>query len=412
MLVRHLTPALLAALSDTPVVLIVGARQVGKSTLARLADPARTELTLDDLATLGAAQGDPTGFIAGLAGPVLIDEVQRAPELFLPLKAAVDRARTPGRFLLTGSANVLSLPRLADSLAGRLEVLHLWPLSQGELSGTRDAFIDAAFGDAPPLLRGPAIPLSELLERLVAGGYPEATARSGARRTAWFRSYLDTLLQRDVRDLANIEGLRALPQLLALLATRTGTLQNIAELSRTADLPQTTLKRYLALLEAVYLTTSLPAWSGNLSKRLVKSPKSFLSDTGLAAHLLGVAAARLARDHRLLGPLLETFVVLELMKMRGWNDTPVNLYHYRTQTGQEVDVVLEAADGRLVGVEVKSSATVTSGDFRGLRALQEAAAANFQRGVVLYNGDTVVPFGARLHAVPIRALWQWTPITP
>ena len=409
MLTRHLTQPLTDALSDTPVVLVVGARQVGKSTLAHTADPGRTELTLDDLGVLAAAQGDPAGFVAGQAGPVLIDEVQRAPELFLPIKAAVDRTRTPGRFLLTGSANVLTLPRLADSLAGRLEVLHLWPLSQGELSGLRDAFIDAAFGDALPLVRGAPLAFPDLLDRLVAGGYPEATRRSGRRRTAWFRSYVDTLLQRDVRDLANVEGLRLLPQLLALLAARTGTLQNAAELSRTANLPQTTLKRYLALLEAVYLTTTLPAWSSNLSKRLVKSPKSFLTDTGLAAHLLGLSAARLEADRTLLGPLLETFVTLELLKMRGWNDTEVQLFHYRTQTGQEVDVVLEAADGRVVGVEVKSAATVTGSDLRGLRALQEDVGDRFHRGVVLYTGDTVVPFGERLHAAPVRALWQWAP---
>lgn len=233
-----LTPRLLDAPGDTPVVLVVGARQVGKSTLARTADPDRDELTLDDLAVPAAAKNDPAGFVAGQAGPVLIDEVQRAPELFLPLKAAVDRARTPGRFLLTGSANVLALPRLADSLAGRMEVLHLWPLSQGELNGTRDAFVHAAFGNAPPKPSGAPVALPELLERIVAGGYPEAHARTERRRAAWFRSYVDTILQRDdVRDLANVEGLRELPRLLALLAARTGTLQNAAELSRTADLP-------------------------------------------------------------------------------------------------------------------------------------------------------------------------------
>ena len=401
MLRRNLEPLIREALADTPVVMVVGARQVGKSTLT--GELASSMYTLDDLATLAAAQADPVGFVAHLPDGALIDEIQRAPELLLPVKASVDRDRRPGRFLLTGSANVLTLPRVSDSLAGRMSVYHLWPLSQGELAGRREDFVATVFGRTLPVATSP----DNLPERLLRGGYPEAVIRTERRRAAWYDDYLRTLLERDVRDLSRISGVTELPRLLTLLATRIGNLLNASDLGRDVGLSNVTLSRYTDLLRALYLAGTLPAWAGNVGKRLIKAPKVFLPDTGLAAHLLGLNALTLQTDRKALGALLENFVVAELGRQLGWSDLSARLYHYRTAGGLEVDAVLEARDGRVVGLEVKASATVSHREFRGLEALATDTGAKFHRGIVLYTGDKVLPFGEHLHAVPVGALWQW-----
>jgi predicted AAA+ superfamily ATPase len=415
---RAMTPLLLDALGDRPVVLLNGARQVGKSTLAQEVDattrPARY-LTLDDAAVLAAASQDPAGFLAGLTGPVTLDEVQRAPDLFLAIKAEVDRDRRPGRFLLTGSADFLLLPRVSESLAGRMEILTLWPLSQGEIEGRPEGFVDALFGPdlAPPPISQPAEDREAILARALLGGYPEVVPKeSAARRRAWFSSYVTTILQRDVRDLANIEGLTALPRLLSLLATRAASLLNYSELSRSSGLPHTTLKRYFALLEATFLVQLLPAWASNLSKRLTKSPKILFADTGLLAHSLGLDAARLAREPELAGLLLENFVLMEIKKQAAWSAVQPRLFHYRTLAGQEVDLILEDAAGRCVGIEVKASATLGARDVQPLKDLAQALGKRFVRGIVLYTGKTAVPFGERLHALPLSTLWHTAPPAP
>jgi predicted AAA+ superfamily ATPase len=392
------------------VVLLNGARQTGKSTLVgsgELGDYNARYLTLDEAGVLAAAEADPAGFLSGLEGPVILDEVQRSPGLFPAIKMEVDRDRRPGRFLLTGSANVLLLPRLSESLAGRMEIMTLWPLSQGEIEGVKEGFVDAVFsGDPLPIGDDPG-GTPNLHERLLRGGYPEVLSRSSeSRRRAWFDSHITTILQRDVRDLSNIEGLTQLPRLLSLLAARSASLVNYAELSRSASMPQSTLKRYVSLLEATFLVRTLPAWSSNLSKRLVRSPKLLLCDTGLISAMQGLNAERLASDPVLMGPLLENFVAMELRKQSAWSQTQPRIFHFRTQAGQEVDLVMENAAGRIVGVEVKSSATVGSRDFRGLRALAEASGDRFLCGIVLYTGKTAVPFGDNLHALPVSSLWN------
>ncbi len=409
MLARHAAARVRTALADRPVVLLHGARQTGKTTLVRaLAEEVGARyVTLDDLTMLAAARGDAAGFLAGLAQPLVLDEVQRAPELLVAIKAAVDRERTPGRVLLTGSANVLLVPRVAESLAGRMEIVHLWPFSQGEIEGFVEGFIDAAFGDAPPVL-GPASSSTRLTERVLRGGYPEVfLIESAERRRAWFDAYVTTILQRDVRDLARIEGLTELPRLLALLAARPMAQLNYADLSRGSGLPQSTLKRYFTLLETVFLVRLLPPWYANIGKRLVKTPRVLLTDTGLAAHLAGIDEARVAHDRGLLGGLLESFVAMELVKQAGWSADPPELYHFRTHEGDEVDLVLERRGGALVGIEVKSAATVTAADFKGLRGLAEIAGRRWRRGIVLYTGAEIVPFGAGLFALPMEALWRW-----
>ncbi|MBI5597093.1 MAG: ATP-binding protein [Elusimicrobia bacterium] len=402
---RRLAPFVRTALKDTPVVVLTGARQTGKSWLAQRVAQSSRYVTLDDAPALAAARHDPQGFVDGFKGPAVIDEVQRAPELFLPLKASVDRDRRPGRFLLTGSADVMFLPRLSDALVGRMEPHRLWPLSQGEIDGTQEGFVDALFSPRPVWPEPPPCPPAELWRRVLRGGFPEAVARTDpARRTAWFGSYLSALMDRDVRQLADIAGLAQLPPLLGLLAVRTTGLTNIAELGRAAGMPQTTLARYLSLLGAACLLHRLPPWSGNPAKRLVRTPKLILNDTGLAAHLAGADARRLESDPALRGALLENFVAVELMKQAAWSRNRPNLLHFRTHAGREVDLVLEDAGGRCVGVEVKAG-TVTLSDFKGLEEFRSTLGKRFLRGVVLYGGREVLPFGKDLWALPVSALW-------
>ena len=407
---RNLTTRILESLRDTPVVYLQGARQTGKSTLAQhIAKNYHTAqyLSLDTMAVLSAAESDPEGFIAGLQGTVVLDEVQRAPSLALAIKAVVDSDRRPGRFLLTGSASALALPRLAETLVGRVELHTLWPFSAGEIIGRRETFINRAFAPAFefPQVSSPAE--AGVLEKLLAGGYPEALARKSAdRRYAWFDSYVTTILTRDVRDLANIEKIAEIPRLLALLASRLAKLMNYADLSRSLAIPSSTLKRYFALLEATFLVRRLPAWFANVGKRLTKAPKLLISDTGLVAYLLDLNLQRLQTDHGRLGHLLENFVAMELIKQMGWATTRVKPFHFRTESGQKVDLVLEDAAGRVVGIEVKAAVSLNARDLRGLKAFAELSGDRFLRGIVFYLGDVVLPLGKNLWAVPVPMVWN------
>lgn len=408
MIERHLEGVIRRALRDMPVVLVNGARQTGKTTLARaIGDgrPAMRYVTLDDAATLAAAQVDPVGFVEGLGERVVFDEVQKAPELFPALKVAVDRRRSPGRFLLTGSADVLALPSLSESLAGRMEPRVLWPLSQGEIANVEELFIGAMFARNPPRPIVTGSDRADVVQRALRGGFPDVFSRSEARRRDWFDAYITTILQRDVRDLTEIEHLSAMPRILSLLAARAGALLNTADLSRTTGVPNTTMQRYLALLEHTFLLRLLPAWSSNRSTRLIKTPKVTLVDTGLLANLAGISSVRLRREPGLAGPLLENFVAVELWKQLGWSRVRAELFHFRTHGGREVDLVLEADDGRIVGIEVKAAATIDRRDFAGLEALREVAGARFHRGVVLYTGAEPLPFGQRMLAMPIASMW-------
>jgi hypothetical protein len=412
---RLIEKKLLAALADTRVVLLNGARQTGKSTLVQLVAVQRggRYLTLDDPATAGLARSDPSALVREAGHFMVIDEVQHAPELFSAIKRVVDADGRPGRFLLTGSANVFLLPRLAESLAGRIEILPLHPLSQGELADNEANLVDALFDAAPWQTGAQTLDRVAVCERVIAGGFPEAVARTpGERRDTWFRSYIASLLQRDVRDLANIDGLTDLPRLLGLLAARSSALMNMSEISRAAGIAHSTLRRYLALLEATFILQPLPAWSNNLGKRFVKSSKIHLLDSGLAAHLRGdVNAAALAQSPNL-GPLLETFAVQEVRKLLGWSRHAAAPYHFRTAIGQEVDLVLEAPGQRIAGIEVKASSNLNQGDFSGLRALAETVGDKFAGGVVLYLGEQRLPFADKLWALPISVLWEAAEATP
>ena len=424
LLPRFIESRLVEALEDSPVVLIQGPRQCGKTTLAQMvcapellpgrggsvvtASRGYSYLSFDDDSVRAGAETDPMGFISDLPERVVLDEVQRVPGLFTGLKLEIDRRRVPGRFVLTGSTNVLAVPTVQDSLAGRLETVRLHPLAQCELHASRpaaDGFIDTLFGDNFPIQQTARLG-KQLAERIVSGGFPPALARSaGRRRASWYRNYADAQVQRDIGALSRISGLNALPRLLTLAATQTGRLFNLSRLAAPFQLSRPTIGDYIALLERAYLLERLPSWHSNRGKRLVKTPKLHIGDTGLACALLGASVPALLADRPLLGQLLETLVFQELRRQATWYVGPVEFFHYRDKDQIEVAVVMEY--GSLVaGVAVKSGATVTQSDFRGLRRLRDASGASFAAGVVLYDGETSVSFGDSLYAVPIRLLWE------
>ena len=407
---RAITPRLLAALGDTPAVMLVGPRQAGKSTLVQeLAagpHPARY-LSLDDLRTLESARRDPVGLIESAEGSLVIDEIQRAPELLLPIKAAIDRDRRPGRFILTGSAQVMLLPKVSESLAGRIEVHTLWPFSQAEIEGVVGGIVDQLLGDAPRFAATPATPREDLIERIVRGGFPEAVGRGADRREEWLGAYLSAIVQRDLRDLANIERLAEVPAVLASLASRIRAPLNKTEVSSSVGIPRTSLDRYLTLLEHVFLVCRLSAWHSSRIKQITKAPKLLVSDSALLAHLLRADRQRLAEDEPLLGVVLECFVGMELVKQLSASKLRASLLHMRTARGAEVDFVLEGADGRIAGVEVKASTTVRGSDFKHLTVLRDRLGGErFHRGVVLYPGEERLSFGERLEAWPLSTLWS------
>lgn len=407
---RFVQERLVEALADTPVVLIHGPRQCGKTTLARMVGDKRgyTYLSFDDAVIAEAAETDPAGFVADLPERVILDEIQRVPGLFTSLKAAVDKHRVPGRFILTGSANVLLAPQLSDSLAGRMEILRLHPLAQSELSGSASGFLDNLLGNS--FKHGSCERLgAALAERIVAGGYPAALARAlPRRRMAWYRDYIETMVQRDVSSLARISSLHVIPRLLTFAAGQTARLLNVCDLASPFQLSRPTIRDYMTLLERVFLLEALPPWHSNRLSRLIKTPKLHLGDTGVGCALLGADVAALAKDRSLLGQLLETFVYQEVRRQAEWYGTPATFYHFRDKDGAEVDIVVERGAHEMAGIEVKASATVTAADFRGLRILRDTVGKRFLAGVVLYDGEYCASFGDRLHAVPVRTLWEAT----
>ncbi len=429
------------ALEDSPIVLIHGPRQCGKTTLAQYAcapghltfgeahpvlDDIRagsertgrrrdySYISFDDPLARNAARADPTGFVADLPERVVLDEVQSVPDLFPALKLNVDRRRLPGRFVLTGSTNVLLLPALSESLAGRLQIVPLYPLAQVELaqaegpggSHAASEFLDALFGNGFGVRRTERLG-RDLIDRMVAGGYPPALHRpTVARQMEWRRSYVEALIQRDVRAMTRIRSLDVLPDLLAATASQTARLFNLSDLAAPFGLSRPTIGDYVALLERLFLLERLKPWHGNRLSRLIKTPKLHIGDTGLAATLLGEDAESLAADRPLVGRLLETFVLHELRRQASWHDPSLRFSHFRDKDGAEVDIVIERGGRAVAGVEVKAAATVAQRDFRGLRKLARAAGDRFVGGVVLHEGEMTAGFGDRMYAVPVQRLWE------
>ena len=409
---RYAEGPLVEALSDSPAVLLHGPRQCGKTTLARLVGDSMGYgyISFDDDVARNAANADPAGFVAGLPEHAILDEVQRVPSLFTALKQEIDRRRAPGRFLLTGSSQVLLVPALADSLAGRMEILRLHPLSQGELFGGIPNFLDDLFRGEFKTSTSQRL-ADEMAERIACGGYPEALARPTSRRRAnWYRNFIDTQLQRDVRDMARISTLDALPRLLTAAALQTAQLYNLSNMASLFQLSRPTIGDYVTLLERLFLVDRLPPWHANQLRRLVKTPKLHIGDTGLACALIGVGPRDLAQNRELLGQYLESFVFQELRRQSICQETPLEFYHYRDRDQVEVDIVIERGAREVAGVEVKAAATVTQSDFRGLRKLKKAAGDRFVAGVVVYDGEVGAGFGDGMFAVPIRCLLEGRPV--
>lgn len=426
---RYAERPLKEALADSPAVLIHGPRQCGKTTLARMAYPSQyvqfadgsvvqlddgeplefsnaSYVTFDDDVARDAAEADPIGFVNDLPDRVILDEVQRVPSIFTALKMAIDRERIPGRFLLTGSSQVLLVPKISDSLAGRVEIIRLHPLAQRELSGQPPVFLDRLFSGE---FKGPQLPRStdRLVDRIVAGGFPAALARSTeGRRRSWYTNYVETQLQRDVRDIAHISDHEAMTRLLGVAATQTARLYNLLDMSAPFSLSRPTIGKYVEILERIFLVERLPAWQNNRLKRSVKAPKLHVCDTGIGCAMIGAKSESLKKDRDLLGQYLESFVFQELKRQSSWYDEPLSFYHYRDKDKVEVDLVIEKGSIAVAGVEVKASSTVRVSDFRGLRMLKCATGDRFAGGVVLYDGEKCWSFGDGLTAVPVRMLWE------
>ena len=402
---RLIEPRIAEAMKDTPVVLLAGPRQAGKTTLVRqMAASGLRYLTLDDALTLLSAREDPVGFIRSLDRAV-IDEIQRAPQLLLAIKKSVDEDRRPGRFLLTGSANLMALPTVADSLAGRMETLSLLPLSQSEIEGRSANWIDSVFAGRILTVDTPTLG-NDLVERVLRGGYPEAISRASAkRRVTWARQYIDAIIQRDVRDVADIDKLDQLPRFLSALAQTAGQMCNYTQLGGQVGLDGKTVARYVGVFEQMYLLKRVNVWARNRLNRVVKTPKLQFIDAGLLAALLDLNSEEVQQDRTRFGNMLETFVFGELLKHTTTADSDYRLMYYRDADKFEVDVVIESAAGQLVGVEVKASATVKESDLRGLKKLASVAGEKFKMGVLLYDGDETMPVGNGIWAAPLSSLW-------
>lgn len=405
---RQLKTALAEALVDTPVVCILGPRQCGKSTLAKRIDPKRHYLTLDDQNYLNLAMADPQGFVDQLPEQVTIDEIQRAPELTLAIKRNVDANRQPGRFLLTGSANLLQLPRLADSLAGRMECLYLRPFTASEIEGCKTNFLETWLENGITAELDPSNPpaATNLPGRLVAGGYPEAVRRSPARARTWQKQYLQSLIERDIHDIASVKDGANVTRLLEYASLNTAQLLNLSSISKALSYSRATVESYLSILEKLFLIQRLPAWHSNRSKRLIKTPKMHLCDSGLAATLSQLKADQWNEARPRFGHLLESYILQQLTAMAGWMEDPPSFYHYRDKDQLEVDLVIESKN-KIWGVEVKAAASASKSDGKGLLRLADIAGKAFQQGIVFYDGSSTIPLNQarNIYAVPLSKLW-------
>lgn len=424
---RHMAAALKDALAAEPVVLVNGPRQCGKTTLTRMVGEAAGYgyYTLDDEDVFQMAQRDPKGFVQGMDGPTILDEVQRLPGILRSLKVVVDRERRPGRFLLTGSANILQMPETSESLAGRMRTLRLHPLSQSELEGTEPHFLDRLFAadfktrsvgtaaaEEPDYAEtgvrvGAAVygkPTLSVTDRIVAGGYPVALAHTTeANRTAWYRDYATSLIERDAVEMAQIRDAQALSGLLELMAAYTAQQPRIRQLAQVLDIDRRTATDYVTLLKRMFLLKSLPPWHHEAMERMARTHKLHIGDTGLACALLGLDANALRRDPSRRGWLLETFALQELRRQA---NAPHRFFHYRSSDRREVDIVIQRSVNSFAGVEVKSAGTLRPEHFQGLERMRDALGRQFACGIVLYEGNQCGPWGDRLFGVPIQMLWE------
>lgn len=409
MIERQIRPVVVEGLSYARAVCLLGPRQVGKSTLVRQIaghdHPARY-ISLDEEVSRRAALDDPTEFVASISGPAVIDEIQRAPDLMLAIKMRLDTCNDRGQFLLTGSANVITLPTIADNLPGRVDYMNLWPFSQSEIEGSRENIVDRLFENEPPRIHGAQVGRAAYVERVIQGGFPDALGRNEAARERFFSSYVPSILGRDISDIARIHDAARVGDLLRAVASRAGSLMSSRGMAGDLGIDHKTVLAYTKVLEDLLLVRRLSSWSANIGSRQVKAPKLHVCDPGLLASLLSFDTDRLVADPKLAGPIFETFAATELERQSSWSEHPPRFYHYRDHRQREVDLVLERGVGEIVAVEVKSGAAVRSKDFAAMRFLRDSLGPRFKSGVVLYAGSDTLPFGERLHAVPLCALWR------
>ena len=404
---RRARPLVTDALAYSRVVFVQGARQVGKSTLARQVvqeDHPAVAVTLDDQASREAAAGDPHGFIAGLRGPAMIDEVQLVPELLPAIKQAVDDDPAPGKFLLTGSANVLTAPKISESLAGRMRRIELWPLAQCEIHGGAGNFVDRLFAGDPPQVADAAVGREAFTEVVARGGYPAIHRLPDRQRRAWYRDYVQSIVERDLRDIASAHKLSEMPRLLRLLASHSAKILDFRKLAGDLQISDKTVGAYVELLRTVFLIHVVPAWRPGLRSRELHAPKVYLADTGLLTQQLGVDEKRLADDDQVTGYALETFCGTEILKHLSWAEEAADLRHYRSRD-EEIDIVLESQSGDLAAVEVKARASIRERDWRVIRVMRDKYSDRFKAGVILYAGRQTIPLSNRIWAVPISGLW-------
>jgi predicted AAA+ superfamily ATPase len=405
---RRIRPAILDALQDSRVVLVSGARQVGKTTLSTqiaATDHPMRSLTLDDGPTREAALRDPAGFVAGLDAPVLIDEIQRAPELLLEIKQAVDRDPTPGRFLLTGSADILSSKRVIDALTGRIDRIRMWPLAQSEIAGGELNVVDELMAGRAPQVDSAPVGHQAFSSVIAEGGYPDARLRSpGRRRARWFENYVGSALDRDLREIADARRIDDMGRLLRLLAAQSANLLSYRAVGQRLEMHHDTVQSYVTLLEQMFLVQRLPAWRPGLGAREASRPKAYVCDAGLLAYLLGADVERIEHDDQVTGKACETLVAVELLKHASWAQHEVRLHHYQRER-EDIDLVLEDRAGNVAAVEVKAKASLNAKDWKWLAALRDARGGRFKSGVVIYSGEQTIPLGDRLWAVPYQGLW-------
>lgn len=409
---RHIESEVRDILASSRAGAILGPRQAGKSTLAL--ELQRDGLvphyySLDEETTRRVARADPDGFVADIEKPAVIDEAQRAPDLLLAIKQVVDRSDARGQFLITGSANLLASRAVADALPGRVEYVNLWPLSQGEIEGRRETFIDDLLAGEPPRVDGAPAGRAVSAERVVRGGFPDAYLRTDRQRGRYFDSYVRALVSRDLEAVGSIRvHPESLARLLKLLAARSGSLASFRRLGSELELDDKTVKAHTAMLEELFLVQRLRPWSRNLGARHVKTPKLFVTDSGLMSSLLGADVKRFSAVDQgdLAGKLLETFVAMELVKQQTWATARTELFFYRDARQREVDIVIESTTGDVAGIEVKTSASVGRSDSAGLRFLRDQLGARFRAGIVLYTGSNTLELEERIWAVPLRGLWM------
>lgn len=396
-----------------PVMLIVGPRQCGKTTLSKSIgkELGMDYISCDNIASLASIQFDPAGFLNNQTKPLIIDEAQRAPEIFLPIKVDVDNNRNPGRYLLTGSANPLLVPSLGDSLTGRMGICNMWPLSQGEIRGVKENFFSSLVENKTWKKEYPVLSQHEIIEILLKGGFPNVVAATNAEeRREWCNDYLFNALQKDINDLSKIEHFSQMPSLLYGIANRIGSPLNVNSLTDLIRTSEATVRRYIELLKSLFLLYPLPSWSRNIDKKLSKASKIYFSDTALLLQSMDFDEERLLKMPNVLGQVFENFVIMELVKQTTWSQESLKLYHYRTHDQKEVDIVLEFTSGKVIGIEIKLSSIIRKDDLKGLMSLKEDCGHNFHKGIIFYTGDQVLPFGDLCTALPISALWDGTSV--